>query len=351
MKDSLKISRATSPTDMSTPSKFNLTISVVIPVHNDPKNIRLCLGALGNSNYLRYEIIVVDDASVDNTYFEVQNFPAKIVRLSKKRGPAYARNRGAELASGEVIFFVDADVLVYPDTLSKIADTFKNSIGVDAIMGSYDDCPHDKSFISQYKNLFHHYVHQVSNKNACTFWSGCGAIRRSVFLQLGGFSESYARPSIEDIELGYRLKANHRNILLMKDLQVKHLKRWTFWGLIKTDVIDRGIPWTKLMLRDKVIPNDLNARFSQRICVILSYLFIFLLGFFAIFSRQFLFIPFLLLATIIIINNQLYRFFAQKRNLIFAAKVVPFHVLYYFYSGLSFLFGVFAYSLSKRSIR
>ena len=63
-----------------------------------------------------------------------------------------------------------------------------------------------------------------------------------------------------------------RNMILDKDLQVTHLKHWTFWSLLKTDVLDRGIPWTELILRDRFMPNDLNLELSQRVSVALAFL-------------------------------------------------------------------------------
>ncbi len=60
--------------------------------------------------------------------------------------------------------------------------------------------------------------------------------------------------------------------MLDRDLRVKHLKKWTFWGLLKTDVLDRGIPWTELILRDQRMPNDLNLQISQRVSIGLVYL-------------------------------------------------------------------------------
>ena len=128
-------------------------------------------------------------------------------------------------------------------------------------------------FLSQYKNLMHCFVHQNAESEASTFWSGCGAIRREVFLAMSGFdASSYTRPAIEDIELGYRMRRAGRRILLDRDLRVKHLKKWTFWGLLKTDVLDRGIPWTELILRDHKMPNDLNLQISQRVSIGLVYL-------------------------------------------------------------------------------
>jgi len=144
--------------------------------------------------------------------------------------------------------------------------------GVDAIIGSYDDSPEQQDVLSMYRNLMHRYVHQQGCKEASTFWSGCGAIRRKSFLEHNGFDESYGRPAIEDIELGYRLVAAGQRIVLDRELEVKHLKRWTFVNLIKTDIFDRGVPWTELILRDGRMPNDLNIQMSQRVSVALAFL-------------------------------------------------------------------------------
>ena len=93
-------------------------------------------------------------------------------------------------------------------------------------------------------------------------------------MQASGFDPKYNRPAIEDIELGYRLRRAERRILLDRDLRVKHLKKWTFWNLVKSDVLDRGIPWTEIILRDQRLPNDLNLQISQRVSIGLVYLMV-----------------------------------------------------------------------------
>jgi len=91
-------------------------------------------------------------------------------------------------------------------------------------------------------------------------------------LHYNGFDEGYGRPAIEDIELGYRLSADGHKILLDHALEVKHLKRWTFLNLVRTDVFDRAIPWTELILRDGNMPNDLNVQTSNRVSVGLAFM-------------------------------------------------------------------------------
>jgi hypothetical protein len=74
------------------------------------------------------------------------------------------------------------------------------------------------------------------------------------------------------------LNSAGKKLLLDTSMLVKHLKRWSFFGLIKTDILDRGIPWTELILRDRLLPNDLNLQLSQRVSVALVFLLIAMAG-------------------------------------------------------------------------
>lgn len=420
------------------------TVSIVIPVHNGGEQLRTCLRQISLSSAKPAEIIVVDDNSTDESPNIAKEFGATVVPTAGRRGPAYARNIGARHATGDILFFLDADVAVHRDTIGRVREAFEGKPGVDALLGSYDNSPANADFLSQYRNLMHHFVHQSARQEAFTFWSGCGAIRRELFLEYSGFDESYGRPMIEDIELGYRLQRTGRRIVLDRDIQVTHLKRWTFWGLVKTDVFDRGIPWTELILRDHRMPNDLNLQVGQRISVALVFLMIGLAMLTAIYWRGYFLVPvfallFFLLgrfwveggtdvnhrnATIpvlsvggvlillawwhhmlglipplllscflflmrdryslagrekklwtrlfyagalaisvitsliylpaklpifavfaigtivILLNTQFYVFLANRRGRLFAAAALPFHLLFLYYSGLSFLIGM-----------
>src|SRR5690606_38123245 len=194
-----------------------------------------CLGALLASEGVDFECIVVDDASEDDSAALAERHGCQVIRLASQAGPAHARNRGALAARGSLLFFTDADCCVNPDTLRRAVETLRDP-SLSAVIGSYDDAPASPTFIAQYKNLFHHWVHQTSREQASTFWTGCGAVRRKVFLEAGGFHEGYRKPSIEDIELGFRLRASGHAIRLDKRMQVKHLKRWRLLGLLRTDL-------------------------------------------------------------------------------------------------------------------
>ena len=213
-----------------------------------------------------YELIVVDDCSTDRSVEISREKGARVLKMSRQSGPGGARNFGAQHARGEVLFFVDADVVVKPDTLERVAANFMDHPEVAAVFGSYDDEPAEKNFISQYKNLFHRFVHQQARSEAETFWAGCGAIRRDVFLAVNGFdAERYPRPAIEDIELGYRMRAKGHRILLDKQLQAKHLKRWTLKSMLHADIFCRAVPWSMLIFESKGMVNDLNLQTTDRI--------------------------------------------------------------------------------------
>jgi glycosyltransferase involved in cell wall biosynthesis len=364
-------------------------ISVVVPVHNGAQELRLCLEHLFASTYTSFEVIVVDDASTDETAQVAGELGAHLLHLERRCGPAEARNRGAEIARGEYLFFLDADVCAYPETLEKIAGAFAKAPDVDAVFGSYDTRPTARNVLSHYKNLFHHFVHQNSDARATTFWSGCGALRRSVFLEIGGFDTSYGRPCIEDIELGARLHKSGHRILLDKNIQVTHLKRWTLWNIFKSDILDRGVPWTELMLREREMPNDLNVTYSQRISVVLAYGVLVILGIGVWYYRQLLFaplglfltiaffdfwsvkrryctlvrvlaalsglgllalvgytfkwwplLPLALIVGIVAVNFRFYKFFLEQHHQLLLVLVLPLHLLYYLYCGVAFGLGV-----------
>lgn len=248
-------------------------ISVIIPVYNAASYLRECLGALRRST-VQCECIVVDDGSTDESADVAREYGVRLITSGGRFGPAHARNVGARASRGDILFFIDADVCVHSDTVARVLANFQDDPGIDAVIGSYDDAPQSTNFLSLYKNLLQCYVHQNARRHASTFWTGCGAIRKDVFLQHGGFDESYQRPCIEDIELGYRLRRDQRNVVLDAGVRVKHLKRWGFWSLVKTDILDRGAPWTELILRDKRLPDDLNLRWTHRISVALVFLLI-----------------------------------------------------------------------------
>lgn len=329
-------------------SPVALRISVIVPVHNGAEFLARCLRAITASDYAPYECIVVDDGSTDASVTIARQFPVRVLRgHGGPFGPASARNRGARTARGEILFFVDADVVLKPDALRLAARIFAENPDVAAVFGSYDAKPAARGLVSQYRNLLHHFVHQNGSSEASTFWAGCGGIRRSVFERVGGFDEErFPRSSIEDIELGYRLRASGYRILLHKPLQGTHLKSWTLLSVVRTDIARRAVPWARLILESGRIPCDLNLKWGQRVSFALIALASVLVPFSWIEPSLVLLCGGALMA-VLLINRDLYAFFWKQRGLLFAAACVPLHFLYFLYSGLSYLYVWFAFRVRR----
>ncbi|HXO26211.1 MAG TPA: glycosyltransferase, partial [Thermoanaerobaculia bacterium] len=231
--------------------------SVVVPVRDGASHLPACLAALRRSSFDAWELWVVDDGSTDDSAAIAAAAGATVLATGGGRGPGAARNLAARRARGEYLFFLDADCELHPATLAAAHARLLAAPGLEALFGSYDDAPAAPGFVSQYKNLLHHFVHQHGREAAATFWAGCGVVRRDAFMAAGGFDETrWSRPAIEDIELGYRLRDRGARILLAKDVQVKHLKRWTFAALLRSDLRDRALPWARLLLERGALRSD-----------------------------------------------------------------------------------------------
>lgn len=328
------------PTEVVAPK-----LSVIVVVYNRAPELQKCLEAI--QNYIEDgELIVVDDHSVEDVHAVVDRFNARYFFQPRREGPASARNLGAHHATGDILMFVDADVVVHPDAFRIVKEEFENNPGLTALFGSYDDEPACPNFWSSFKNLLHHYVHQVSSPDAVTFWAGCGAIRRQAFEAAGRFDAvRYPIASIEDIELGIRLTRQKCAIRLVKRLQAKHLKKWTMSSVIWTDIFCRAIPWTQLILRTQSIPQDLNLTFASRASALLvavtSILAAWIAGGFTQYSNGFertlaggLVFS---IATLLCLNRQLYSFFRRKKGTGFAIQAIAAHWFYLFYSGTAFI--------------
>jgi GT2 family glycosyltransferase len=322
--------------------KTDPLLTVVVPVYNGGPQLARCLDALLASDFPHYEIVVVDDGSTDDSACLARARGVQVIQTNSQSGPAAARNLGASHALGSIIVFVDADVVVRRDTLSRLAARFRAQ-NIAAVFGSYDDAPPAAGFVSQYKNLQHHFVHQQSSAEAETFWAGCGAIRRKAFEAVGGFDESkYKKPSIEDIELGYRLRRKDFKIVLDQKLQVTHLKRWTLRSLLITDIFNRALPWSRLILENEGMIKDLNLRVRDRACAALTGLaFAFLM--LSYFSLAFLPLMLAALGVVFLLNRRFFGFLKARCGQWFALRAFPLLALYYFYSGTIFVLCYFAH--------
>jgi glycosyltransferase involved in cell wall biosynthesis len=325
----------------------------VVPVRNGGSDFERCLRRLRDSTWTDFELIVIDDGSTDESAELAERMGAVVARHEPPRGPAAARNLGAQLARAPLVFFLDADVAVYPDTLSRGMARFLTDPRLTALFGSYDDQPPAPGLVSQFRNLLHHFVHQQGifqedARPAHTFWTGCGMIRRQAFLDFGGFDPSlYPRPAIEDIELGYRLTRTGHVIILARDVLATHLKRWSLMEMIRTDIWRRGVPWMLLIKRSGTSETDLNVRPSQRLCVLVTGLVLAALVT-SPWNAWGGVVAALGCAAIVWLNGDFYRFLSRRKGRFFALAALPVHLVYFTCCGLAVLIALVQWHLLRR---
>lgn len=284
------------------------------------------------------EVIVVDDGSCDGSGRVASSLGARVIRHETSLGPAAARNRGAEEARGDVLLFVDADVLVHPDAIDRVRSGFTDPKRC-ALVGSYDDDPRERNFASLYMNLRHHHVHHAAAGPITTFWAGCGAVRGAAFRGIGGFdADRFPYPSIEDIELGYRLSAAGDEIALDPNIQGTHLKRWSLLGVIHTDIARRALPWGRLLVRrDAISERELNVSGLERLRALVAGLF-FAVCVLALTRALPAWAPLALWLLSIALNPSLCSLFSRSGGLPFAFAGLLMHQVYYVYAA-----GTYAY--------
>src|SRR5258706_9494581 len=244
--------------------------SFIVPFHQGLACLARCLAAL-DPLPPQSELIIAADGAVDDCRRLASRHGARVIAIHGPSGPAVARNVAAAAAVGEVLVFIDADVAVSGMGLARMTRIFVEHPGTVAAFGSYDERPGEPGFMSQYRNLSHSFIHHSSALEARTFWAGFGAVRKDAFQAIGGFDERFDRPSVEDIDFGYRLAEAGYTVVLDPTLSACHLKRWTLRSAIVSDVRDRGIPWTQLILRYGALRDDLNLRAEYRWSVVLAY--------------------------------------------------------------------------------
>ena len=283
---------------MSEPS-----IAAIVPATDRPATLGRCLAAIRGADRAPEELIVVDEPAGS--------------------GPAAARNAGVARTDADVVAFVDSDVVVHPDAFARIREALADP-GLHAVFGSYDDAPEAPGAVAGFRNLLHHAVHQESPGPASTFWAGLGAVRRDTFLAVGGFDElRYRKPSIEDIELGMRIAGEGGRIELDPGLQGTHLKDWTLAETVRTDFARRGVPWVRLLVERREVPDDLNLAWRHRASAAAA-----VIGLAAVAARR----PAVALgsaAALVSLNRSFYALLLRRRGAAQAAAGVGLHAIHH----------------------
>jgi Glycosyl transferase family 2 len=271
-----------------------LPLSVVVSVRDSVQTLREVLAAILASELPRhsYEIIVVDDVSTDDSVGIAARYADTIVKLSgRPTGPAYARNRGVELSRGQVIAFVDDDVVICPDTLPRMLTALIERPDLDA--------------------------------------SGCGLVRRAAFLAAGMYDEwRFGTACLESVELGERLSRGGRGVLLSADVQVTHLRRWDI-SSISREVWRRGGLLTRSLgyLRiSEAAPSEVVFTLSRALTPAVALLSTLMLAAAFVPAPSAAARGAVALMVLLLTNMPVHRYYARAQGLGFAIMSAPLHL-------------------------
>lgn len=213
--------------------------TVIVPTYNRPAALAACLESFAQLDYPAgaWELIVVNDGG-EKSFTAVTNqlktvLPLQLVTVDHK-GPAAARNAGAQRAQGEYLAFTDDDCRVTPDWLQAFAAGFAD--GRWHALGGQTLSPFLQNraerawqHLTDFLNVFM----QDDTGNALLLISNNVAYRRETFANLGGFNETFPLAAAEDMELSYRLLAAGYRQCIWPEVKVWHYHHLSAWGHVR----------------------------------------------------------------------------------------------------------------------
>lgn len=256
-----------------------LRVSVIVPTYNAERTIEKCLNAISHQTYPRndYEIIVVDDGSLDNSKNIIDKFSDIHYVWQSNKGPSAARNAGAQQARGEIIVYTDSDCIAQPDWLEKMLKPFDdpNVIGAKGVYLTQQKELlarfAQKEFEERYRVLAQHkYIDFVDSYSA--------AFRKKEFLNVGGFDTQFSVANNEDVELSYKLAGKGYKMVFVPDAVVYHTHSSNFFSYLRVK-FSRAY-WRMLVykrfpnkvMRDTYTPLTLKIEFFLTLFMFISFL-------------------------------------------------------------------------------
>jgi hypothetical protein len=308
------------------------SLSIIVSARDAARTLPGALTAILVSGIPRnkFELIVVDDASRDASAAIAARYADKVVRLSgRSLGAAYARNRGVELSRGEIIAFVDADVVVRPETLPRMLATLAEQPYVDAVSALHDAVSGAPNFVSQYWNLLLRLGEQRHSRQSAHFPSGCGAVRRSVFVAAGMYDEwRFLTASLEGVELGQRLQGAGHRLVLSAALEVTHLKQWTLRSVCaevwqRSAIVARTLGYRRT---SALAPSEVVFTLSRSLMPVVAGVgTLTLVAAFLPHPPQLL-RGALAICALLLMNLPVYRYYLGARGIFFAIAAIPVHL-------------------------
>lgn len=199
-------------------------VSVVVPAYNSAATIDLCLDALADQTLPqdRYETLVIDDGSSDDTAARVRAHAGVRLVTQDHAGPAAARNLGARRAEGDLLLFTDADCAPTPGWIEAMAAPLEAGTAV-GVKGAY--LSRQRELVARFVQLeYEDKYDRMAGEPAIDFIDTYAAgYRRDLFLANGGFDTSFPVPSVEDQEFSFRLAEQGHRLAFVPQARVYHL--------------------------------------------------------------------------------------------------------------------------------
>jgi len=210
-------------------------ISVIIPVYNAEKLIADCLIALLNQNidFSKYEIIVVDDGSSDNTAKIVEIFKDVQLIIQKNRGPAAARNEGVRHAKGDIVVFTDSDCIPNKNWIEQMIMPFRDNKEIIGVKGAYRT--NQKELAARFVQIEYEDKYDLLCKNKYIDFidTYSAAFKKEVFNKFGGYNISFPVACAEDVELTFRMFSKGYKMVFNSNAIVYHSHPKTFSDYFK----------------------------------------------------------------------------------------------------------------------
>ncbi len=323
-------------------------ISVIIPNYNGEATIGKCLEAAFASNYINFEVVVVDDCSDDGSVDIIKQYPCKLLSFDKRSGTSKARNTGAKNCSGEIVFFIDSDCLLQRDTLSIVNKTMSELAPDHIVGGTYAEVAYDDAFLNTFQAVWINYSETRKVIDPDYIAAHAMIMFKKTFDESLGFPEDFM-PIIEDVEYSHRLKRSGIKLIMNPAIEVRHIFDFTLSRSLR-NAYKKTAYWCLYSLHNKDLFSDSGTASAEFKTNVALYVLILLLMLISAFLNNFTLIALIPVLVIIniILNRKLISAFIKAKGRVFAFFAFLYYsLLYPLPVGLGTAAGMIKYIIGK----
>jgi glycosyltransferase involved in cell wall biosynthesis len=165
---------------------LSMKASVIVPAFNEGESLKECLRSICGQAFENFEVILVDNASTDQTKSVCRSFPVKYIYFDAKKSSYAARNEGVRNALGDVLVFLDADLTFVPSFLSELLSEYNADDDKRVFVGAVVDDPRVPEYLREMTPVNQEGLEELDPRKIAT---AAVAVPRRLFEALGGFDE------------------------------------------------------------------------------------------------------------------------------------------------------------------